>query len=174
MKSLRIILIILLAWAMQSCMVKRGSNMDFAKKSDFSKDTEIVSINVPRILMKSFIIGKMKELKEEDPALAFAIKKIKKIKFMAISGDGQNNLSEKFNSYLAKNNFEEMMSLNSEGAKISINTKMKGDRIKNVMLGIIDEGDQVFVDIKSDLSLEELSRLIEEYEDRKPEKSSID
>ncbi|WP_223815482.1 DUF4252 domain-containing protein [Sphingobacterium litopenaei] len=154
-------------------MIKRGSNMEFAKKSDFSNDAEIVSINVPRILMKSFIIGKMKELKEDDPALAMAIKKIKKIKFMAVSGATTTNLSDKFNSYLAKNNFEELMSLYSEGARITINTKMKGDKVKNIMLGIKDSEDHVFVDIKSDLDINELNRLIEEYEDKKEQNASI-
>lgn len=172
MKYLRIILIILFVWSMQSCMVKSGSNMGFAHKSDFTKDTEIVSINVPRFLMKAFISGKIKELREDDPALAMAVKKIKKIKMMAVSGNTNPNLYAKFNQYLSQNNFEELMSLYSEGARISINTKTKGDKIKNVMIGISDDEDQVFVDIKSDLHIDELNKFIEHYEEKKEEKES--
>ena len=156
---------------MQSCMIKKGANMDFAKKSNLSGDTEIVSINVPRILMKTFLIGKMKELKEDDPALALAVKKIKKIKLMAVSGNGQSDMYNKFNNYLVKNDFEELMSLYSDGAKISINTKMKGDKVKNVMLGITDDDDHVYVDIISDLNLSELNKLIEDYEQKNAGKS---
>lgn len=153
--------------SMQSCFVKRGANMDFARKSDFSKNAEIVSINVPGILMKSFIRGEIKELKEDDPALALAVKKIKKIKLMAVSGDRGNNLFEKFNTYLVDNNFEELMSIYSDGAKISINTKTKGDKIKTILLGITDEDDHVFVDLKSNIDMNELNTLIEHYQETK-------
>ncbi|MGO3807691.1 MAG: hypothetical protein ACTJHT_15545 [Sphingobacterium sp.] len=64
---------------MQSCIVKKGANMDFAKKSNLSQDAEIVSINVPGFLMKTFIRTEIKELQEDDPALALAVKKIKKL-----------------------------------------------------------------------------------------------
>ena len=141
--------------------------MDFARKSDFSKNAEIVSINVPGILMKSFIRGEIKELKEDDPALALAVKKIKKIKLMAVSGDGGSNLFEKFNTYLVDNNFEELMSIYSDGAKISINTKTKGDKIKTILLGITDEDDHVFVDLKSNIDMNELNTLIEYYQETK-------
>lgn len=152
-------------FSMQSCMIKRGANMDFAKGTKLSGGAEIVSINVPGILMKTFIRGKIRELREDDPALALALKKIKKIKLMAVSGGGRDsNLYDKFNSYLVKNDFEELMSIYSDSSKISINTKTKGDRIKNVMLGITDEEDQVFVDLKSDINLNELNQLIEHYE----------
>jgi hypothetical protein len=100
-----------------------------------------------------------------------ALKKIKKIKLMAVSGNGQTQLYDKFSNYLAKNDFEELMSIYSDGSKISINTRTKGDRIKNVMLGITDEDDHVFVDLKSDLNLNELNELIEHYEQTQSEKN---
>src|SRR5690606_26718426 len=87
------------------------------------------------------------------------------------SGGGRNsNLYDKFNSYLVKNEFEELMSIYSDGSKISINTKTKGDRIKSVMLGITDDEDQVFVDLKSDINLDELNQLIEHYESTQQDK----
>jgi len=154
----------IILFSMQSCLIKKGANMDFAKGADLPKDAEIVSIRVPGLLMKAFIRGEIKELKEDDPVLALALKKIKKIKMMAVSGNGNSKLYDKFSNYLVKNDFEEMMSIYSDGAKISINTKTKGNRIKNVILGITDEDDHVFVDLKSDLDLDELNQLIEHYE----------
>lgn len=169
-RHIGIICALLFVFSMQSCMVKRGANMDFAKGTDLPKDAEIVSIRVPGLLMKAFIRGEIKELKEVDPVLAMAIKKIKKIKMMAVSGNGNSNLYEKFTNYLAKNDFEELMSIYSDGSKISINTKTKGDRIKNIMLGITDEEDHVFVDLKSDLDLNELNQLIQHYEESQDKK----
>jgi len=156
--------------SMQSCLIKRSANMDFAKKSNLSKDAEIVSINVPGFLMKTFIRGEIQELEEDDPALALAVKKIKKIKLMTVSGDDKINLYEKFDSYLVDNNFEELMSIYSDGSKISINTKTKGNKIKNIMLGITDQDEHVFVDLKSNLDINELNNLIEYYEETKKKK----
>ncbi len=152
----------------QSCFVKRGSNMAFVDRSDLSRDAEVVSVSVPGILMKSFIRGEIKELKEEDPMLALALKKIKKIKFMAVEGgqDGER-VYKNFSKYLARNNYEEMMSIHSDGARISINTLMKGDKIKKILLGINEDGDHVFVDLKTDIDLNELNQLVEYYETNK-------
>lgn len=155
---------------MQSCIVKKGANMDFAKKSNLSQDAEIVSINVPGFLMKTFIRTEIKELQEDDPALALAVKKIKKIKLMTVSNNGKTNLYEQFSTYLENNDFDELVSIYSDGAKISINTKTKGDRIKTIMLGIIDENDYVFVDLKSNINIIELQNLIEHYQETKNNK----
>lgn len=155
---------------MQSCIVKKGANMDFAKKSNLSQDAEIVSINVPGFLMKTFIRTEIKELQEDDPALALAVKKIKKIKLMTVSNNGKTNLYEQFSTYLENNDFDELVSIYSDGAKISINTKTKGDRIKTIMLGITDEDDYVFVDLKSNININELQNLIEHYQETKKEK----
>lgn len=155
---------------MQSCIVKKGANMDFAKKSNLSQDAEIVSINVPGFLMKTFIRTEIKELQEDDPALALAVKKIKKIQLMTVSNNGKTNLYEQFSTYLENNDFDELVSIYSDGAKISINTKTKGDRIKTIMLGITDEDDYVFVDLKSNIDINELQNLIEHYQETKKEK----
>lgn len=155
---------------MQSCIVKKGANMDFAKKSNLSQDAEIVSINVPGFLMKTFIRTEIKELQEDDPALALAVKKIKKIKLMTVSNNGKTNLYEQFSTYLENNDFDELVSIYSDGAKISINTKTKGDRIKTIMLGITDEDDYVFVDLKSNIDINELQNLIEHYQETKNNK----
>lgn len=151
---------------LQSCIVKTSPNMSFVSKKDLSSDTEVASIRVPMFLTKTFIKGKIKELDEDDAIVALALQKIKKLKIMTISGNKRDNLMSKFNAYLAKNNFEEMLSLHSEGSKITINTEMKKDHVKRVLLGIADEQDYVFVDIKADLNLNELSKMIEYYENK--------
>ena len=164
----------ILLLGIQSCMVKRGANMEFAKGSSLPKDAEIVSIKVSGLLMRTFIRGEIKDLQEDDPILALALKKIKNIKVMTVSGNGDTNLYDNFSRYLVKNDFEELMSIHSDGSKISINIKTKRDRIKHVILGIIDENDHVFVDLKSNLNLDELNSLIQHYEKIKEVKNKQD
>ncbi|MEN5196904.1 DUF4252 domain-containing protein [Sphingobacterium sp. PCS056] len=157
---------------LQSCFVKTSPNMSFISKRDLSSDTEVASVRVPMFLTRTFLKSKIKELDEDDAVAALALRKIKKLKVMTISGNKKDNLMTKYHAYLAKNNFEELMSLYSDGSKITINTEMKKDHVKRVLLGIADEEDYVFVDIKADLDLNELSRMIEYYENKK-EKSKI-
>lgn len=150
---------------MQSCVIKGGPNMKFAKSKDLPKGTEIVSINVPRILVKAVILSKIKSLKKEDPIAAAALKKIKSIKIMTISGTEKSNLYNSFNSYLSTNNFQELISLQHDGSDITINTKSVNSRIKNVFLGIKDDDDYVFVDLKTNFNMDEINKLITHYEE---------
>lgn len=155
---------------MQSCVIKGGPNMKFAKSKDLPKGTEIVSINVPRILVKAVILSKIKSLKKEDPIAAAALKKIKSIKIMTISGTEKSNLEKSnlynsFNSYLSTNNFQELISLQHDRSDITINTKSVNSRIKNVLLGIKDDDDYVFVDLKTNFNMDEINKLITHYEE---------
>lgn len=152
---------------LQSCFVKTSPNMAFIHKGDISRNAEVVSVKVPGILMRTFILGELREMKEEDPMLAMALKKIKSIKLTAIEGEKGHRLHERFTNYLADQKFEELMSIYSDGAKVSINTLTKGDRIKKIMLGVVDNEDQVFIELKSDMSLSELNQLVDHYETTK-------
>ncbi|EFK56091.1 hypothetical protein HMPREF0766_13294 [Sphingobacterium spiritivorum ATCC 33861] len=140
--------------------------MDFVQHNSISKGAEIVSVKVPGLLLNPFLKSSIKELEEEDPMIAMLLKKLKSLKVMTISNDKKGLLMKDFNKYLAKNKFEEMASIHSEGSVVSINGKMKGDRIKRLMLGIADEDELVFLDIKSDLDLNELAQMISYYEQK--------
>ncbi|EEI93020.1 hypothetical protein HMPREF0765_1318 [Sphingobacterium spiritivorum ATCC 33300] len=140
--------------------------MDFVQHNSISKGAEIVSVKVPGLLLNPFLKGSIKELEEEDPMIAMLLKKLKSLKVMTISNDKKGLLMKDFNKYLAKNKFEEMASVYSDGSIVSINGKMKGDRIKRLMLGIADDDELVFLDIKSDLDLNELAQMISYYEQK--------
>lgn len=147
--------------------------MDFVQHNSISKGAEIVSVKVPGLLLNPFLKSSIKELEEEDPMIAMLLKKLKSLKVMTISNDKKGLLMKDFNKYLAKNKFEEMASVYSDGSVVSINGKMKGDRIKRLMLGIADDDELVFLDIKSDLDLNELAQMISYYE-QKQEKQKQD
>ncbi|MGJ1267195.1 DUF4252 domain-containing protein [Sphingobacterium spiritivorum] len=159
-------LILISCFLLQSCLVKSRPNMDFVQHNSISKGAEIVSVKVPGLLLNPFLKSSIKELEEEDPMIAMLLKKLKSLKVMTISNDKKGLLMKDFNKYLAKNKFEEMASIHSEGSVVSINGKMKGDRIKRLMLGIADDDELVFLDIKSDLDLNELAQMISYYEQK--------
>lgn len=161
------IVAICIGLSLQSCFVKTRPNMAFVNKGDISNDAEVVSVKVPGILMRTFIMGELRELKEEDPMLALALKKIKGIKLMTIEGDKGNRIHERFNKYLDEEKFEELMSIYSDGAKVSINTQIKGNRVKKVLLGVIEGDEKVFIELKSNLNLDELNQLVDHYENTK-------
>ncbi len=158
--------------SLQSCFVKTRPNMAFVDRKNLSNQSEVVSIKIPSFLLKSFLRKEIREIKEDDPMLALALKRIKGLKMMTIEGSENDQIHQNFSNYLVKNNFEEMMSLYSDGAKITINAMTKKDRIKNVMLGINDGEDYVFVDLKTDLNLDELSQLATYYEEHSNKKST--
>ncbi|WP_293924615.1 hypothetical protein [Sphingobacterium sp. UBA6320] len=72
---------------LQSCFVKTSPNMSFISKRDLSSDTEVASVRVPMFLTRTFLKSKIKELDEDDAVAALALRKIKKLKVMTISGN---------------------------------------------------------------------------------------
>ncbi|MFZ4260889.1 DUF4252 domain-containing protein [Sphingobacterium sp. HJSM2_6] len=160
--------------SLQSCFIKTRPNMAFVDKKNLSKQSEVVSIKIPSFLLKSFLRKEIREIKAEDPMMALALKKIKGLKMMTIEGTKDDQIHQNFSNYLVKNNFEEMMSLYSNGSKITINALTKKDRIRNVMLGINDGEDYVFVDLKTDINIDELSQLATYYEEQSNKKSKTD
>lgn len=79
--------LLLFCLTLQSCFVKTSPNMSFVSKKDLSSDTEVASIRVPMFLTKAFLKSKIKELDEDDAVAALALRKIKKLKIMTISGN---------------------------------------------------------------------------------------
>ncbi len=174
MKRLKICFLLLMTSVlMQSCLVKSRPNMDFVNRHHLSKEAAVVSLNVPTYLVRPFVKNALKDGDEEQELIRFALKKLKRVKMMTISNSKNERLMKDFQKYLIRNRFEEMASLYSDGARISISGKFKGDRIKRLMLGIADDEDLVFVDIKSDLSIEELSDMIQHYENQQKRKANM-
>jgi hypothetical protein len=174
MKSVKIIvLLVMTSSLMQSCFVKSRPNMDFVDRHHLSRETEVVSLNIPTYLVRPFVKNALKDGDEEQELIRFALEKLKRVKMMTLSNVKNDGVMKSFQMYIKRNRFEEMASLYSDGSRISINGKFKGDRIKRLMLGIADDEDLIFVDIKADLSINELSEMIRHYEDQQQKKRKM-
>lgn len=148
--------------SLQSCMIRKGSNMDYVRGSNISNNAEIVAINLPMWLTKPFIKKALKDENDEDAkVMAGIVKKLKKFRMMTLSNNDQEKnalILEDYHKYLKKNKFEELLVINNEGEEISINARIDKDNvISRVSLLVHDEGDEsVFMDIKGKFSLDEL------------------
>ncbi|CAM3826817.1 DUF4252 domain-containing protein [Sphingobacterium prati] len=148
--------------SLQSCMIRKGSNMDYVRGSNISNNAEIVAINLPMWLTKPFIKKALKDDNDEESrAMAAIVKKLKKFRMMTLSNNDQEKnalILEDYHKYLKKNKFEELLVINSEGEEISVNARIDKDYvISRVSLLVHDEGDEsVFMDIKGEFSLDEL------------------
>jgi len=148
--------------SLQSCMIRKGSNMDYVRGSNISNNAEIVAINLPMWLTKPFIKKALKDDNDEESrAMAAIVKKLKKFRMMTLSNNDQEKnalILEDYHKYLKKNKFEELLVINSEGEEISVNARIDKDNvISRVSLLVHDEDDEsVFMDIKGKFSLDEL------------------
>lgn len=151
-----------LLFSMQSCIVKKGSNMDFVSGANVSKDAEIVAINLPMWLTKPFIKKALQDGDDDDAkAMVAVVKKLKKFRMMTLSKNDKSKnalILADYHKFLKKNKFEELLLVNTEGQEISLNARIdKQNVIHRVSLFVQDEGDEsVFMDIKGKFSLDEL------------------
>lgn len=161
-RLLTLLCLIGVLFSLQSCIIKKGSNMDFVRGSNVSNNAEIVAINLPMWLTKPFIKKALQDENDEDAkVMAGIVKKLKKFRMMTLSNNDQEKnvlILEDYHKFLKKNKFEELLVINTEGEEISINARIDKDNvISRVSLLVHDEGDEsVFMDIKGKFSLDEL------------------
>jgi len=91
MKRLQTLLCLVgVLFSMQSCMIKKASNMDFVSRSNVSDDAEIVAINLPMWLTKPFMKKALKDDNDEESrAMAEIVKKLKKFRMLTLSNFGR-------------------------------------------------------------------------------------
>ena len=148
----------------QSCYVKRTSNLSFVDRSVAGRDAEIVSIKIPMFLVKPFLIKKIHE--EDDEMLRLTMKKIKSVNLTTLSNSSDNeSIRSNFKRFIHREHMEEFASIVSDGERISINGQVKKDKIKRLMLGVSsDDGDHVFIDVRGNFTVEDLTQAVNLYE----------
>lgn len=165
MKNFNLLLLGLpLLFLLQSCLIKQGPNMDFLSSSSLEPDAEIVSLNVPQLMVKSFIAKEAKA--SNDKALKALSKNIKGVKVMILNqANNSAGIRQDFQNFLKKEKMEEYASIISNGDRVSINGLMEKDRVTKLLLGISSHGgEHVFVEIKGKFTMQEIVDAIEVYE----------
>ena len=170
----RLLLILSVPLLLQSCVVSSKPNMDFAENLHRHQEgVHIVSVNPPMFLAKPFIIHALKEDGEKPETIAL-IRKIKKVRVMCVKLDSlsdnsayQRNMAKEVDKFLRKKNYEEYATIRSKGQKVAIHALQKGDIIRELMIQTISPTNgEVYVHLKTELSPDDLSRLINMVEDK--------
>lgn len=160
LRFLYLIILTIVGFFLQSCMVSQNKvHTDFFNNPGFKNNSTFVSINVPTFLAKSYVKQALKEDGESQEVIDL-VKKISDVKVLIVE-NSKTPVRAEFQKYLAKNNYEEWMSVKQQGQLISINAQQSKDIIKRMIITVNDDNDEsVFVDVKGKFTPDDISKII--------------
>lgn len=148
---------------LSSCVISKRSNMSFVRNSHIDSGAEVVSISTSAFLAKPFIKkALLEDGDEESEAIAKLIKKVKGIKVLVIENQSDyTKINKRLDNHLRRKNYEEWMSVISDGDRVKINAKIRSNKIKRLLLTVNSEdGESVFVRVKGKFSINDISETI--------------
>ena len=145
---------------LQSCMVSQNKvHTDFFDNTGFKENSTFVSINVPSFLAKSYVKQALREDGESQEVIDL-VKKISDVKVLIVESS-KTPVKAEFQKYLAKNNYDEWMSVKQQGQVVSINAQQTNDIIKRMIITVNDDNDEsIFVDVKGKFTADDVSKII--------------
>lgn len=145
---------------LQSCMVSQNKvHTDFFDNPGFKDNSTFVSINVPTFLAKSYVKQALREDGESQEVIDL-VKKISDVKVLIVESS-KTPVKAEFQKYLAKNNYDEWMSVKQQGQVVSINAQQTNDIIKRMIITVNDDNDEsIFVDVKGKFTADDVSKII--------------
>jgi hypothetical protein len=159
-------LIVCAIFLMQSCIVSEKPNMAYFSDSgkDF-KGARFASVNVPMFLAKPIIKKALREDGEDNEDVIKLVKKVSKIKVLTVE-NGDRSMLQDFVSYLNDNNYEDWATIKHDGDNVNIRVKQKDDVIKNMLITVNSDKDLVFVDVRGNFTIDDISKMIASATDK--------
>jgi len=145
----KIILLFSIVFA-TSCATNTSFNTFYQNHED---DSEF-SFGLSSSLIANFLPDE--DLEDIKPLL----KKAKHIRILVFSENAQDK-GQKFNKFINRSKFEKVVKLKSDNEKLAFYTLEKKDRIKEIVLEISSGDDLVLVGLKTNLTHEDLDKIIE-------------
>lgn len=143
-------LLVLVAFVLStSCATNTSFNTFYQNHEDDSN----FSFGLSSALIANFLPDE--DLEDVKPLL----KKAKHIRILVFS-DNAEDKSQKFDKFINRSRFEEMVKLRSENDRLAFFTLEKKDRIKEIVLQISSGEDLVLIGLKTNLTQEDLDKLI--------------
>jgi hypothetical protein len=133
-----------------SCATNTSFNTFY---QDNQKDSEF-SFGLSSSLIASFLPDE--DLEDFKPLL----KKAKHVRILVFSEDAAEK-SIKFDKFIKRSNFDKLMKVKDDDDKISFFTLESKDSIKEIVLEVSSGDELVLIGLKTNLTHEELSQLIE-------------
>ena len=154
MKKIFLLLIIV---TFSSCAVNTSFNTFYQNHED---DSEF-SFGLSSALIARFLPDE--DMEEIKPLL----KKAKHIRILVFSEFAEDK-SEKFDKFINRSKFEEMVKLKSEDDKIGFFTLERNKKIKEMVLEISSGDDLVLIGLKTNLTQEDLDKIFNGKKADKP------
>lgn len=157
------ILFVLCAVLVSSCVISRHPNMGFVRNSHIDKEAEVFSISASTFIARPIVKNALKdEGDEESEAVKNLVSKLRGVRVLVIENQQDySKINKRLDKYLKKKNYEEWISVISEGDRINISAKMKSNKIKRLLVSVnSSDGESVFVRLKGKFALDDISESI--------------
>ena len=131
------------------------------------EDARKVSIPGWVFRLGSTIAQKHVDEKEEKEAIKLA-KKIKKLRLLVMedaNSVSKDDINKMLSRVRSKEGFEDMLMVSSEGTKINMLVRSKGETIKNLLILVSEKDQFVMVSLKSKLKISDLNKLLSSLQD---------
>lgn len=157
----------MLVMSLLSCSAMRN-DVDFFDNPRFTSQANVTTLNVPMFLVKPFIKRHLKNEGESEEVIEL-IRKISRVRVMTIENPSQE-INSDFNSFLQNNRYEDWFSVNSDGEKIHLHARKKGDDIRKLVFSVKSDDQLVFIDISGLFTAEDLSKLVSNLSEKNTKK----
>ncbi len=155
-------LLIVAAISLSSCFISSRSNMDVFNKSEYAGSVSVKTIKVPMLISRPFLKKYLKKEEEVPKEVRDLISSLKKVR-VTIAQTKNQNLINSFRTAVQDFKGEEWLTVQSNKQWIYL----KGDQdnndvIKRLMVAVSAPEDNklIFVNMKCNLTMEQLSSLI--------------
>ncbi|MDH3322909.1 MAG: DUF4252 domain-containing protein [Flavobacteriaceae bacterium] len=142
--------LLLAAILLTSCATNTSFNTFYQKNQ---KEAEF-SLGLNSSLISSFLSDE--DYEDVKPLL----KKAKHIRILVFSENAEE-VNSKFDKFIKKSSFEKVIKVQDDGDKISFFTLENKNKIKEIVLEISSDGDLVLLGLKTNLSQEDIDKLLE-------------
>lgn len=155
-----LILLICSVALLQSCLITKQVNLGFVKKRHIDKKADVMSFGATTFFVKPFL---NMALEEEDKDIKTIAKSIKGLRFTSIENQADfSKIDQRLTNYLDRKNYEEWVSIQTEGEHIRVNALKKKDKITRVLVGISSQdGDGLYLRLKGKIDLDQMTQAIQ-------------
>jgi hypothetical protein len=136
-----------------SCATHTSFN-DFYQSNQKASD---LSLGVNASLIRGFLNG------EDYDEIKPLLKKAKHIRILVFEENAQD-MTLKFNKFIRRSNFDELVSIKDDGDRIRIYTLQDQDKIREVVLNIGTGDELLLLGLKTNLDQEDIGKLMNQID----------
>lgn len=166
--KVKLLYAIMILFLLTSCVISKRSNFGFVKNKWIDKDAEVVSVNASLLFARPFLKGAIEDVENKE-TLEKMTKSLRNVKVLAIENQKDNaKIKAAYQKYMNRKNFDEWLSIQTEGDLVEISAKQRSEKIKRLMIAVnTEDGESVFVRLKGKFDLRDLSEAVGNLAEKK-------